>query len=263
MEILLHMIYHNTIVTQEAVYLENNSLLLNSQRISTEQPQHYWQQANSNLTLSKNLSPNKIVKEAIYIGRIPLHFGHFLIEGLSRMTELPFLNLPFIGYLTPGNLPPNIYPMKESEARTLIKLITKNTFIELKENDQTLVETLYFNPPPMTLSHTVHDPVRMSKLIQHIVKDCKSLHPMKEIDHLTLNRHEDPLSENSNNPNDPITLQIAKVANCKKLSGKAGSNTHLSMFANQKTITEFIPRNDPEQTDRNQLLCDLIRMYNI
>ena len=26
--------------------------------------------------------------------------------------------------------------------------------------------------------------------------------------------------ENSNNPNDPITLQIAKVANSKKLSGK-------------------------------------------
>lgn len=52
--------------------------------------------------------------------------------------------------------------------------------------------------------------------------------------------------ENSNNPNDPITLQIAKVANSKKLSGKTGSNTHLSMFANQNTLIEFIPRNDPE-----------------
>lgn len=256
------MIYHNTIVTQNAAYLENNSILENSQRIPTHQPQHYWQQANLEISLSKNLIPNKIVKEAIYIGRIPLHFGHFLIEGLSKMTDLPFLNLPFIGYLTKGFLPPNIYPMKESEARKIINIISKNTFIELNENDQVLVENLHFNTPPMTISHTVHDPVKMSKLIKHISKECKSLHPMKEINHLILNRLEDPVLENSNNPNDPITLQIAKVSNAKKLSGKTGSNTHLSMFANQNTITEFIPRNDPEQTDRNQLLCDLIRMYN-
>ena len=30
-----------------------------------------------------------------------------------------------------------------SEARNLIKLISKNIFIELEENDQTLVENLY------------------------------------------------------------------------------------------------------------------------
>lgn len=256
------MIYNNTIITQQAAYLENHSILLDSQRINLDQPQHYWQQANENLTLSKNLKPNKIVKEAIYIGRIPLHFGHFLLEGLPKMHQLPFLNLPFIGYLTTGNLPENIFPMKESEARNLIKIISQNQFIEILPDDQILVENLFFEKPPLTLSHTIHDPVKMSKLIKHITTKCKDLHPMKEIEHLHLNRLDEPIEENSNNPNDPITLQIAKTANAKHLSGKAGSNTHLSIFAKNVTTTDWIPRKDPEQTDRNQLICDLQKTYN-
>lgn len=256
------MIYHNVIVNQNAAYKENHALILNSQRITLEQPHHYWQQANLDLSLSKILKPSKTIQQAIYIGRIPLHFGHFLIEGLPKMVDLPFLNLPFIGYLTKGFLPPNIKAMEEDQARTLIKMISKNKFIEIKENENILVKNLIFNDPPLTISHTVHDPEKMSKLILHITKECKKLHPMNEIENLYLNRLDEELKENSNNPNDPITLQIAKVANAKSLEGKSGSNTHLSMFANKFTKTNFIPRNDPDQTDRNQLLCELIRMYN-
>ena len=256
------MIYHNTIVTQDAAYKENTAIIPFTQRISLDQPQHYWQQANQEIHLSKQFTPNKFYKQAIYIGRIPLHFGHFLIEGLPKMSDLPFLDLPFIGYLTRGNLPPETNTLKESEARKLINLISKNQFIEIETNDQIKVDQLFFSKPPLTISHTVHDPQKMSKLIKHITTECHKIHNIQPIDTLYLNRIDEEILNISNDPNSELTLQIDKVANAKILLGKTGSNTHLSMFANNKTITNFTPRGNPYDTDRNQLLCELIRMYN-
>lgn len=156
----------------------------------------------------------------------------------------------------------NFHKTYKEQKEILIQIISQNQFIEILPDDQILVENLFFEKPPLTLSHTIHDPVKMSKLIKHITTKCKDLHPMKEIEHLHLNRLDEPIEENSNNPNDPITLQIAKTANAKHLSGKAGSNTHLSIFAKNVTTTDWIPRKDPEQTDRNQLICDLQKTYN-
>lgn len=257
-------IFNDVYITRDAAYKSCGSIILGTQRISLDQPQEYWQNANLEMTLSKHLKETDIVQEPLlYVGRIPRHFGHFLLEGLPRMAELINLNMPFIGYATNGFLPPGIESMKIEEIYKVISLISEQKFYEIAENEVYNSKTLIVPDLPITLSHTTNDPEKMSKLIKKIVLKCRELHPyINDIDTLRLNRLDEKCDDNSNNPNDSITLQIAKVSMAKNLLGKSGSNTHLSMFANKFTKLSWEHRNDPDQTDRNQLICDLIKTYN-
>jgi hypothetical protein len=259
-------IYNNVYVTRTAAYRSNGAIIPGTQRISTEQPQKYWQGANIDVKLYKDFALyDEVINidSAVYVGRIPKHFGHFLLEGLPRMCDLINLKLPFVGYITEGCLPEGIKSMKVEEIYKMISLISSEKFYEIAENEIYFCNTLFVPTLPVVLSHTVQDPVKMSTLINHIVVRCRDLHSdVLDIEHLHLNRLEEKISERSNDPNDPLTLQIAKVSRAKSLYGKAGSNTHLSMFAGKFTKLNWQNRNDPDQTDRNQLICDLIKTYN-
>ncbi len=257
------MIYNNAIVTKNAAYRESGALIEGTQRISLEQPQTYWQQSNLELTCSINQKPSKTIKTAIYVGRIPLHFGHFLIEGLPKLHQMYQLDFPYIGYITKGFLPEGIKHMPEEQARKILNLLSSQKFYEIDGDESILVENMIFSKPPLTISHTVHDPLCMSQLTTTLAQRCNDLYNLSDIEILKLNRYEDEIESYSNNPEDELSLQIAKVYNAKKLIGNVGSNTHLSMFAKSICITDFKYRNEPTQTDRNQYICELIRTYNI
>jgi hypothetical protein len=106
----------------------------------------------------------------------------------------------------------------------------------------------------------------MSSLINKIV-DCSRIEngDVIEIEKYYLSRYEDE-KENSkfiySDPTELISRQIAKISFANELYGKVGSNTHLSIFAKYNAKTNWIPRDNYREGDRNQLICDLVKTYN-
>jgi len=208
-------------INRNGAYYNSGGLIEGTQRILISHQSKYWQQGNVENFLA--IKPDKIevkIDEAIYIGRIPTHFGHFLMEGMARLCDVVNLNKPIIGYITDGYLPEGIKPTPQKEIRWVINSATNEFFYEIGDDNIYLVETLYVPTLPYHLSHSCSEPWRMSSIIKKIVD----------------------------------------IAN--ELYGTVGSNTHLSIFAKSDAKTYWTPRGSYQDSDRNQLICDLIKTYN-
>lgn len=263
-------IIKNSYVDRNACYHNSGGLIDGTQRILMNHQTKYWQQGNVENFLSLNIDnvKNQIkIEEAIYIGRIPTHFGHFIMEGMARLCDVVNISKPIIGYITDGYLPEGIKPTPQNEIRWIIQSATNETFYEINEDEIYLVETLYVPRLPYHLSHSCSEPWRMCSIIKKIVDKARKENPdIVEIDRYCLNRYED-IKENSNfeysDPTESISRQIAKISVVNELFGKIGSNTHLSIFAKSETKTNWIPRGSYQEGNRNQLICDLVKTYNI
>jgi len=274
-------IIKNGFVNQNGAYYNSGGIVNNSQRIPTNHLMDYWQQGNGIINLSINkteiINPIKIEK-ALYVGRIPLHFGHFIIEGLARLCEAANIDIPIIGYLTSGFLPSGIIPTPINDIRWVIKSITNEYFYEINEGETYQVETLYLPKLPIVLSQSCSEPWRFTPMIKKIVTSALELYPddfrkisnPTKIEKLYLRRYEEMNQTNiepsiynrESNPTDSLAKQISYVSRADTLLGVMGSNTHLSVFAKSSAKTIWTDRGDLN-THRNQLICDLIKTYNI
>lgn len=262
-------IVNNSFVNQNGAYYNSGGLIEGTQRILINHQTKYWQQGNIENYLSLNInSINNIinVNEAIYIGRIPTHFGHFIMEGMARLCDIVNINKPIIGYITDGYLPEGIKPTPQKEIRWMIKSATNEEFFEININETYLVETLYVPELPYHLSHSCSEPWRMSKVIQKIVNYARSENEdIVEIEKYYLSRFEDVKENNTliySDPTESFSRQIAKISFADELYGNIGSNTHLSIFAKADAKTNWTPRGSYQESDRNQLICDLVKTYN-
>lgn len=262
-------IINNSYVNRNGAYYTSGGLIEGTQRILINHQTKYWQQGNIENFLSLNLDNIKDeikIGEAIYIGRIPTHFGHFIMEGMARLCDVVNVNKPIIGYITDGYLPEGIKSTPQKEIRWVIQSATKEHFYEINENETYLVETLYVPKLPYHLSHSCSEPWRMNSIIKKIINCARSENnDVIELDKYCLTRYED-IKENANfiysDPTEPTSRQIAKISLANELYGKIGSNTHLSIFAKSEAKTNWIPRGSYQEGDRNQLICDLVKTYN-
>lgn len=262
-------IIENAYATLDGAYYESGGLIEGTQRIPTNHPMPYWQQGNVEnfLGIQKDSikSPIKI-DAALYVGRIPTHFGHFLLEGLPRLCDAPIMNIPIVGYVTDGFLPNGIKATPRESIDWIINTVVSKKFYTINEHTAFIVGKLYVPKLPIILSHSCPEPWRMSTIIEKIVKAArnKNKETPKEIDSLTLRTLNEKLDNTKeySNPNSHISKQIAKVSYAKNLFGLTGSNTHISMFAQKNCRTHWEQRGDFNQTDRNQLICDLVKTYN-
>lgn len=104
-------IIKNSYVNRNGAYYNSGGLIEGTQRISINHQTKYWQQGNIENFLSlnvDNIGDEIKIKEAIYVGRIPTHFGHFIMEGMARLCDVVNINKPIIGYITDGYLPEGI-----------------------------------------------------------------------------------------------------------------------------------------------------------
>lgn len=263
-------IINNAFVNQNGAYYNSGGLIEGTQRILINHQTKYWQQGNVENNLSINIDNiNDIINisEAIYIGRIPTHFGHFIMEGMARLCDVVNIDKPIIGYITDGYLPEGIKPTPEMEIRWIIKSATNEEFFEIDINKTYLVKTLYVPELPYHLSHSCSEPWRMSKIIEKIVNNARSENSdIVEIERYCLSRYEDMNQDVKHvvysDPTESFSRQIAKISFANKLYGSIGSNTHLSIFAKADAKTNWTPRGSYQESDRNQLICDLIKTYN-
>jgi hypothetical protein len=262
-------IVKDALVTRDGAYYSSGGLIPGTQRFPTNHRMEYWQQGNLelNLAVKLNRKPNRVMETALYAGRIPLHFGHFLMEGLPRMCDsVEFSDIPMVGYYTEGFLPEGIEAMDIEDAKRIVEAFSSNGLSEIEDKEVVQVKQLILPELPLVLSQSCSEPWRMTEMISLIVKRALELYPnTKEIGYLYLTRLKEEAQHPEviqNHPSDDIFLQIAKVVKANCLAGVIGSNTHLSMFASKRTKTEWMPRGDYEQAHRNQCICDLIRTYN-
>ena len=113
-------IIKNSYVNRNGAYYNSGGLVEGTQRILINHQSIYWQQSNVENHLSLNINEIKDeikIEEAIYIGRIPTHFGHFIMEGMARLCDVVNINKPIIGYITDGYLPEGIKPTPQKEIR--------------------------------------------------------------------------------------------------------------------------------------------------
>lgn len=262
-------IVENSFVNRNGAYYSSGGLIEGTQRISIDHQTKYWQQGNIQNFLSLNVDDIKdhiIINEAIYVGRIPTHFGHFIMEGMARLCDVDHLNKPIIGYITDGYLPEGIKATPQSEIRWVIRAATEELFYEMDEGDTYMVKRLYVPTLPYHLSHSCSEPWRMRSIINKIVNCARNENKdIPEIDKYYLSRYEDVKDSEGitySDPTEPISRQIAKVSVANELYGIVGSNTHLSIFAKSSAKTNWVSRGSHEEGDRNQLICDLVRTYN-
>jgi hypothetical protein len=256
-------------VNRNGAYYNSGGLIEGTQRILMNHQSIYWQQGNSEnfMALNDDDVKNEVyIDEAIYIGRIPTHFGHFIMEGLARLCDVVHFNKPMIGYITDGYLPKGIKPTPEKEIRWVIQAASSEPLYEINKNETYLVETLYVPKLPYHLSLSCSEPWRMSTVINKIIHKARQNNPdLPKIDKYYLSRYEDVKENNDytySDPTDSISMQIAKISVANELYGKIGSNTHLSLFARHNAKTNWTPRGSYQESDRNQLICDLIKTYN-
>ncbi len=261
-------IIEKAFVDSEAAYHYSGGIIEGSQRIPTNHLIDYWQGENKELTLSHDFKVEKSLikmKKALYVGRIPVHFGHFLMEGLPRLCEAINFDIPIIGHFNPGTVKPeNQY--KVDNVMWLIETLVEEPFIKVNENEFYRINKLFVPDLPLILSQSCAEPWRMTKAIKKIVKRARKENPdvkdnikslyLKRDDEKDIQGHE--ISDSKMH----ISKQIAKVSYAKKLIGKAGSNTHLSIFARHNAYTNWTLRHDFLQTNRNQLICDLVKTFN-
>ncbi len=245
--------------------------MVGSQRIPHDHVMDYWQQANVETALAKpkealsNVSHT--IDRALYVGRIPTHFGHFWMEGFPRLCDAVTMDIPIIGYITDGFLPEGIKATPQKEIRWVIGAVTGAEFIEVGEKETIGVRTLFVPDLPIKLSHSCAEPWRMTAAIKKVVEKARMENPeVKDPwDHLYLMRLGEEIPDADgyalSDPASSISSQIARVSFSAKLMGVIGSSTHLSMFAPSMCHTNWLSR-DNDQANRNQLICDLVRTYN-
>jgi len=263
-------IVNNAYVTVSAAFYESGGVIMGTQRIPNNHLMEYWQDGNRNQTIAALIKPKKTyyLKDALYVGRICTHFGHFLMEALPRLCDAIDDKFQIIGTLTEGFLPVGIKPARKEDIEWFIKTITNKRFYKI-DNQIYQVDRLYIPKLPLVLSQSCSEPWRMSAMIEKIVRQARLENPhiINNINTLYLKRNDEVVINTnpdiqSSNPDAPVSEQIAKVSYAKKLVGKSGSNTHISMFAKNDCYTEWIQRGDFQQTDRNQLICDLVKTFN-
>lgn len=264
-------IINDAVVTRQGAYYSSGGLVVGSQRIPTEHLMEYWQQANAEIHLStkfdSNTSSSIEIDSALYVGRIPTHFGHFLLEGLPRLCEASNLGLPIIGYITNGFIPEGIKTSPLTDIHWIIKNTTNEKFIEVQESVKYMVKTLLVPSIPIQLSQSCAEPWRMSSIIKKLVESARYEHrEIQEFESLYLIRFNEEIDKTPydviSDPLSKLSQQIAIVSHAKKLYGRIGSNTHISMFAPQRAQLEWISNGDYIQTHRNQLICDLVKTFN-
>ena len=264
----------NAYVTSNGVYNEQGGLIIGSQRISNNHPDVYWQQSNIELTLSKDITKFKIKKtipSVVFVGRIPRHFGHFIMEGLPRLCDVYKLNLPIICDIVTGNLPPDMRVLPVEDIKWVISCLTKKKIYKHPIKEEVYkVKNLYIPDLPFHLSHNCSEPERMKEMISKIISCVWKKHlklPIKRIDNLYLIRDGEKLNKSLSkkytiaNTKAHISKQICDVSIADSLHGIIGSSTHISIFAHQNCLLRLTPRKHI-QAVRNQAICDLVKSYN-
>lgn len=263
----------NAYVTRAGVYNSVGGLIIGSQRINNNHPDLYWQQAGLELTLSKDFKESKIQKtinKAVFVGNIPQHFGHFIMEGLPRLCDVHKLNLPMIGCIATGNLPPEMRVLPVEDIKWVISCLTNKKFHQTQPKKIYKVENLYVPDLPYHLSHHCTEPERMTDMIKLIVNKAIQTIPKNQqfiIKNLYLPRDGEKLTKSILNKHTiasthfHISGQIANVVRAESLHGIIGSSTHISIFAHQNCLLNLTPRKHI-QAVRNQAICDLVKSFN-
>jgi hypothetical protein len=268
-------IVNKAFVDKNAAYYNSGGIINGTQRMPTNHLIDYWQQDNAELNLSHDFKVEKSlikVKSALYVGRIPVHFGHFLMEGLPRLCDTVNFNIPLIGMMPSLDETKPENKNKAEAIKWLLETITDEPFYKVVENQFYRIDKLYVPTVPLVLSQSCGEPWRMTKIIAKIVKKARKDNPdvKDNIKNLYLKRDGETIMYGSpellgaeySTSEDHISKQIAKVSYAIMLSGKTGSNTHLSLFARHNTMTNWTYRHDYLQTNRNQLICDFIKTFN-
>lgn len=260
-------IVKNAFVNKNGAYYSSGGIIFGTQRITTKHLMKYWQQSNLEVCLAINEFTNaKVIPEAIYVGRIPTHLGHFIMEGLPRLCESVNMDIPIIGYITDGILPEGVLPTPNKDIRWVISAITSENFYEVNEKDLYQIGNLYVPALPIHLSMSCSEPWRMTDMITKIVNASRTKHSNAGIiEELYLQRYGEEtknIKYTISNPNTELSEQIVAISYANKLYGNTGSNTHMSIFAKSNCLTQWVQRGDFQQTDRNQLICDLIKTFN-
>lgn len=260
-------IYNNCFVTQEGAFEENGALISGTQRIPFNHKMSYWQGANEKLNLVQSLSVSHdcTKDEAIYVGRIPIHFGHFIMEGLPRLCDIHNLDIPIIGFTTRGSLPIDKRVMPIDDVNFILRcLIEKRKFYKIEENETYFIKKLLVPTLPFYLSYSCSEPWRMAPMIRLVVEKCREKANVSIKEKVYLSRDdEDYYKDDYSSPYNHVSSQIALVSYADILGGKLGSNTHLSIFAKSNAITNWeINKNNSSEQMRNQAICDLVKTYN-
>lgn len=260
-------IVKDAFVNRNGAYYKSGGIILGTQRISTKHLMQYWQQSNLEICLAINEFTNsKFIPDAIYIGRIPTHLGHFIMEGLPRLCDSINMKIPIIGYITDGMLPAGIRSTPHKDIRWVMSSITSENFYEVDEKELYQVGTLYVPTLPLHLSMSCSEPWRMTDMITKIVNASRIKHKNVEVIEELYLKRDGEQSKNikyvMSNPSSELSEQIATISYANKLYGNTGSNTHMSIFAKSNCLTEWTQREDFQQTDRNQLICDLVKTFN-
>lgn len=263
-------IYQNAYVDDKAAYFSSGGIIPDTARIPTSHLMEYWQQDNCEIPSAQSFKDVKIYKEidaALYVGRIPSHFGHFLMEGLPRLCDAIHLNIPIIGHIAYGKTkkPEHLIQIKSIE--WMLKNITKEKFYRVKTNKIYKIKNLYISDLPILLSQHCAEPWRMTPLIDRIVTKARKKFPKYKDNNrpLYLKRIGEEINFDGDisDPTTHVAEQIARVSYASELHGKAGSNSHVSMFAKFNAFTNWKERHDDFiQTNRNQLICDIIKTFN-
>lgn len=268
----------NVLVNKDGAYhhfgLGEFGLINGTARININHPNEYWRGAYEETPNIIKPHSHKNIPVAIYVGRIPLHLGHFIMEGLPKInliSEYSFnQRANFIGYITEGILPSgSVTALDINDVTQIINIAMddkygyRHRFYDCEDMNY-MVEDFYYithEKYPYFLSDHVANPGDITPLIQKIKEYSLKRYPQEAIKELYLPRHDD---DNFSYDKWPENLfeQIAKVSVAEKLTGRMGSNTHLAIFANKDTVCEFEKRGAAHETVRNQLICELVKTYN-
>ena len=256
----------NAYVDRSGAYYLSGGLVVGSQRITCDHTMEYWQQANEEVSLGKKFDKKvSQIPEALYVGRIPMHFGHFLLEGLPRLCDACNIDIPLIGHIASGFIPDGLRTTPIESIEWVIQTISTQKFHEIELEETYKVDNLYVSDLPFHLSHSCTEPWRMTPMIKKLVKHARNDNPnISDIEELYLRRDKEELygDTRSSDPFSHISSQIARVSYAKKLHGQIGSSTHMSLFANQKCFLSWESRGDFQQGDRNQAICDIVKTFN-
>lgn len=268
----------NVLVNKYGAYakigINQFSLIEGTSRISSKHPNEYWRNAYEEVPKLIEVTSHKNIPVAIYIGRIPLHLGHFIMEGLPKLNLIYAYsfnqNSKFIGYITKGILPSgDITALNTEDVQQIMNIAMddqdgyNDRFYDC-ENENYMVEDFYYIPHekyPYFLSDHVANPSDIAPFIKKIKNYSLEKYSQETIKELYLPRHDDDNFSYDKWPEN-IFEQIAKVSVAEKLTGRMGSNTHLAIFANKDTICQFEKRGAAHETLRNQLICELVKTYN-
>lgn len=271
-------IFDNCYVNSLGAWDSSGVLIEGTTRISKNNREKYWQQANHEIKVSlnfKDIRVSKRITKAFYLGWLPQHYGHFIMETLPRCRDWIDYNIPGIGDTGLGLLPERAMKTPKESSEWLLRAMSKNHLIGIKQyinESYIFVKKLYVGINPYNLSTNCPAPWRMSKIIEKIVNAARAENPSEnEKERLYLKRHDESLDEISEKkfqideivlPEMSISRQIAKISKARSLYGKAGSNAHACIWARADTELNFTDDRNYVDCRRNQAICQLVKTYN-